>query len=301
MKFTARNMMAWACAWVLIRLGYVRKALEKAHQGEYIISFYFHKPTKREFESCIQWFLKHKFHFLSIDDLGEIIEGKRPFPKGAVLITVDDGWQSNEKSIVDTAIKYGVPVTIFVSTEPVEQGAYWWSYASQAKHAGHPSVSREVLKIIPNEERLKYIRRIQKRVKLEREALTVEQVQRISKTGQVTIGGHTHTHPILVNCTEKSVMEELYMSKFKLEHWTGRKVESFAYPNGDYREREIEVLKTLGYRYAFSTRPVYLTKEELADRYELPRFGFLEGGSFSENVCRMSGVWKFFVQKVGLS
>src|SRR5690606_18065214 len=104
----------------------------------------------------------------------------------------------------------------------------------------------------------------------------------------------THTHPILPQCTDDTVREELQLSKEKLEAWTGKEVKFFAYPNGDFTPREISTLKDLDYKLSFANNPQYLTPETLRQSpYSIPRFGFLEGASFVENICRMAGVWNY--------
>ena len=85
--------------------------------------------------------------------------------------------------------------------------------------------------------------------------------------------------------------DELNTSKQKLETWINKEIAFFAYPNGDYTIREIQVLKDCGYRLAFSNVPHYLTKQHLENHFELPRIGLLEGASLAENICRMVGVW----------
>src|SRR5690606_30176460 len=103
--------------------------------------------------------------------------------------------------------------------------------------------------------------------------------------------------PILPNCEEETVYEELVKSKKKLELWTEKEVNLFAYPNGDFGIREKEILKKLNYKYAFTNQPNYLTKDNLKDPYNIPRFGFLEGASFAENICRMVGLWQPIMRK----
>ena len=66
----------------------------------------------------------------------------------------------------------------------------------------------------------------------------------------------------------------------------------FAYPNGDYGSREIDVLKKLDYGLAFASQPGYITEEIAQNKFALPRFGFLEGASKAENICRIIGLWK---------
>lgn len=245
--------MCWAFSCLLIALGLVSRAKKRALRGDFILSIYFHNPSKKEFERCVKWLMKNKFKFLNDTDLDEIANQKVSFPKGAVFLSVDDGWQSNEENIVEVAKKYNIPVTIFVSTEPVEKGVYWWSYISGAKV--------QHLKEIPNEERLLLVNERKKEVSVDREAFSVDQLKRVAEVKQITIGGHTHTHPILPNCSDETVYKELRVSKEKLEKWINKEVTTFAYPNGDYGIREKEILEQLNYKYGFSNKPQYLTKD----------------------------------------
>lgn len=292
MVLTTRNLIAFFLAVFLMLSGKVRKARERAMKGEFIISIYFHNPSKKEFESIVKWLIKKKFHFISLYELKKIVAKDAPFPKGAVLITVDDGWASNENNIVETANKYRVPVTIFVATEPVEiGGGYWWSYGKAAIGKGLIEQSIGELKKMPNQDRLAVINGIKDSISLPREAMTIDQIKRISRSDLVTLGGHSHSHAILTTCTDKEMDVELAHSKEKLTSWIGKEVECFAYPNGDFSQREIEVVKKFGYTLGFGNNARYLTREELNKNYSLPRFGFLEGASFVENICRMVGVW----------
>jgi peptidoglycan/xylan/chitin deacetylase (PgdA/CDA1 family) len=292
MKINARLLFTFILANLLLYLGFVKLRRNKLLHQECILSICFHKPSKEEFERCVKWFKKYNFQFLSLSDVERIIDGGLPFPKGGVLLTFDDGWQSNEANVIAVANEYQVPVTIFVSTGPVEEGNYWWTYVARAKQEGLCKVPVESLKKQHNEERLAKIKELQRVVSIERSALTIDQVRRAAKSPYVTIGGHTHSHPILINCSDEHVYDELKVSKEKLEEWTGKEVRYFAYPNGDYGLREIKILESLHYRLAFSIKREYLLPGSLKDRFELPRFMFLEGASFAENICRMIGIWK---------
>lgn len=300
MDLSLRNVVTWFLANLLIICGFVRRAKVKSMRGEFILSMYFHDPSGKEFEACVKWLRKNCFTFLSINDIYRIIQQNLPLPKGAVLLTVDDGWKDNEKNIVKVANKYRVPVAIFVSTEPVEEGAYWWSYLKKAKDLKLKIPPKASLKKMSNDLRLSVINKIKRNVVLEREAMTIEQIRRISESEFVTIGGHTHSHPILTNCDDDQLYSELKVSKDKLENWTGKEVSFFAYPNGDYSKKEMQVLHDLNYKLAFSSVPKPLTVSDLKNNYCLPRFGLLEGASFAENLCRMMGVWKPMMLKFSL-
>lgn len=292
MSISLRNRIGNLFARFLINTGSVKRACHKLQQGDYMLSLCFHAPSKDFFESCVEWLSKNGFHFISVNELEEIINEQKPFPKGAVVITIDDGWQSNLDNIVPIADKYKVPVEIFVSTEVVEKGSgYWWSYIVAARKMGLSKEPVEFFKTIDNEDRVRILEETKTKIQLKREALTVEQVNEISKSGYIGIGSHSVSHPILPRCSNESSKHEILSSKERLEEWTGKQVKHFAYPNGDFSNREISFLKRYGYTLAFTTEQKYLTKEKLTQRYKLPRFMMVENATFEENICRIVGVW----------
>lgn len=297
MYLSARNISCWIVAQLLTTLGAVRFAKRRALNGPYILSVYFHNPSKEEFERCIEWFKKNGFTFLSLADMEEIIQRKVPFPKGAVLLTVDDGWHSNEDNIVAAANKHNVPVAIFVSTAPVEEGVFWWSYCNPKKVSPKTNnLSLSQMKRLPNQKRLQQLWKKKQTVALQREAMTIEQIRRVAQSKYVTIGGHTHNHPVLTNCSSEEMHMEISLCKKKLEAWVDKNVTYFSYPHGEYSLREVEELKENAFSLAFGINQDYLTPEHLNDPFGLPRFCFVEGASFAENLCRITGIWKFSKQ-----
>jgi len=293
MKTSIRNFAGYLIANAMMMFGIVKKARQKVLNGNYIISLCFHSPSKVFFESSVSWLSKNGFHFISVNELEKISKGEIPFPKGAVVITVDDGWKSNFDNIVPIAVKNKIPVTIFINPEMVEKGnAYWWSYINEANKKGLVKNSAEYYKSLNNDDRLKIIDEIALQVKLERQALTIEQVKEISgNSGVVSIQSHTVSHPILPKCSDERSAFEIIQSKKIIQEWTGKNVSHFAYPNGDYTQREIDTLKHTGYTVAFTTNQHYLSQDDLKDLYRLPRLLMLEDASFKENICRMMGVW----------
>lgn len=284
--------MAWVLSLGFIAIGLTKKAKKEALNGDYILSVYFHSPSKKLFEFCVKWLLKNNFHFLTQADMLDIYAEKKAFPKGGVIITVDDGWASNEENIVAIANKYKVPVTIFISTEPIENGNYWWPYVDHAEKHNIGGYTVAQLKHVPNKQRERALAQIKESVSLPREAMTIAQVKSIAKSDYLIIGGHTVTHPILPNCDDEESFIELKDSKLILENWIGKSVDSFAYPNGDYGNREVDYLKKLNYKIAYTTKPQPLTKGSLSHIYELPRFAVFENVSNAEAICRMVGVWQ---------
>ena len=293
MHLTPRNIVSFFVARLLVITGFVKRANQRARKGNYILSIYFHNPNQKLFVRCVKWLQKKGFSFIDDKALKGVVKGEIPFPKGAVIITVDDGWGNNKNNIVSVANKYQIPVSIFITTQPVEEGIpYWWSYIKAARQNEISCYSIEYLKKINNEERVSIVAMLQKQLQpLPREALTVEEVQEIAKSPYVTIGSHTVSHPILTKCSDEKALSEILESKNKIESWIHKTVDAFAFPNGSFSQREIQFLQQNNYQLLFSTQPTYLTEARLKGHYTIPRFEVLENVSFAENICRMSGVW----------
>ena len=98
--------------------------------------------------------------------------------------------------------------------------------------------------------------------------LNESQIKEMSDSGLVEFGGHTQTH-LNLNEAETSVAEaEIRANKQWLEKVTGKPCVSFAYPAGKYTERDVLILKQLGFTSAFTCeraiRPV-------SDPFQIPR------------------------------
>jgi peptidoglycan/xylan/chitin deacetylase (PgdA/CDA1 family) len=261
-------------------------------KGEILLSIYFHNPSHKLFTSCVIWLKKKGFSFISVGDLQDIIANKKSLPPYSVLLTVDDGWKENKENIAEVAEQLQIPVTIFISTEPVEkEKRFWWTVVDDGRKNKITNKSVGELKHIPDEEKVKIIAQIEKELPKKRDALTVDEVKEIANGNFITIGSHTVSHPILTQCKNEQSLFEINNSKQKLEDWLQKPVTSFAYPNGMYSEREKENLKDAGYTIAFNTIPGYVTKETLNSPFDIPRFDVLENVSLLENYCRMTGIW----------
>ena len=72
------------------------------------------------------------------------------------------------------------------------------------------------------------------------------------------IGAHTMSHPILARLSDEQARQEIEGSKIFLEQLLGERVGLFAYPNGkpgeDYTPQTVEVVRSLGFDAAVSTR-----------------------------------------------
>jgi peptidoglycan/xylan/chitin deacetylase (PgdA/CDA1 family) len=292
MKWTIRNTLAYLYAKSLLLSGAAARSMKQFHASDDILSIYFHNPTSSMFEKTVKWLMREKVTFISTEQLNLISQGKIKAPRSAVVITVDDGWKSNKENVIQIARKFNIPVTIFISTEPVlQQKPFWWSYNQRINQQGVGYMKSSVLKKWSNKERLAYLNGYGFLNAYAEEAMDEADLIELDKHNNVFFESHTVSHPILTQCSDEEADREIYLSKVQLEIALGRKIKGFAYPNGAYAHREISLLEKYGYDYAFTTRSAFLKPKDLQNRFELPRFEVLDQVSFAENICRIAGIW----------
>jgi len=291
-KRMARNTACWLLATVLILLGCVKRAKHESFQDGTITSIYFHNPNKKLFRKIVVWLEKNGYSFISCDQLREILGKKIPCPRGAVWISLDDGWKGNLENVIPTSVEYDIPITIFICTDAAENGTFWWTRVSAYASLLPAELRRiEAIMRLPEDSRKQVLELITQAVPQgdsRREAMTVEDVRRIS--------AHTVTHPILPNCNDHQLAHELGESKRKLEEWTGKPINTFAYPNGSFDGRESQFLKKHGYELAVTIENNLARSN--GDCYLFPRTDVMDDGSFVENLCHALGVWEPIVNRV---
>lgn len=292
MKWTTRNILAYLYAKAILFTGASERAMEKFHQSENVLSLFFHNPSKNHFEQIVKWLIKQGVNFISTEELLEYFTKQTELPRSSVLITVDDGWRENKENIIEVANLYQIPVTLFITTEPVlKQKPFWWSFNHRINEQGIGFIKTPKLKTWTNKERITYLNGNGFSNAFSSEAMDENDVREADQSKYVFIESHTVSHPILTNCNDSEAEEEIHMSKKQLEEIVGRKIKGFAYPNGFYGDREITLLKKHGYQYGFTTKSGYLSLDKSRCLYTLPRIEILDNVSFAENVCRMSGLW----------
>ncbi|MDR0967098.1 MAG: polysaccharide deacetylase family protein [Myxococcales bacterium] len=82
--------------------------------------------------------------------------------------------------------------------------------------------------------------------------LTWDEVRAMSRQG-ITFGAHTVKHTVLTHESVEAIEGELTRSKAEIEAETGRAVLDFAYPNGLFDARVLDILRRLGFRSAVTT------------------------------------------------
>lgn len=94
--------------------------------------------------------------------------------------------------------------------------------------------------------------------------LTWDQIKAMDQGG-MTIGGHTRTHPYLLDITDPvALRREIIGGKSVVENRIGHAINLFAYPYGQYNDQIVEKVKEAGYKAARSAHEgVYHTRDDL--------------------------------------
>ena len=97
-----------------------------------------------------------------------------------------------------------------------------------------------------------------------------DQIREINKEDFVEIGNHSHTHEYLVDDSEELIIKDIKKSISIFEKELGKNSIFFSYPFGEYSLKFKDIIKSLGFKYAFGQHSGVI--DETKDSYELPRY-----------------------------
>ncbi len=80
------------------------------------------------------------------------------------------------------------------------------------------------------------------------------QLREIARLGH-QIGSHSHTHPLLTQCSPLALQEELTASKKNLEDRLGLAVQTISLPGGRYNARVLAACAQAGYARVYTSAP----------------------------------------------
>jgi peptidoglycan/xylan/chitin deacetylase (PgdA/CDA1 family) len=217
--------------------------------------------------------------FLSARRAGDL----RGLPRRPLVITLDDGWADNAR-LLPALKSYGVRPTVFVCTSIVGTNRhYWWT------HAPDPA-DREILKQAAEDERLRELASsgfASDTQFTDRQALSAGDLAEMAPW--VDFQSHTRSHPILTRCSDERAVSEIAGSAEDIERLTGVRPRAFAYPDGAYCDRDVELVRQAGYECAITIVPGY--NDARTDHYRLKRIIITDGAGPTELVARASGTF----------
>jgi len=172
---------------------------------------------------------KRGFNFVTFRDLANGIKVKKP-----IILTFDDGYEDNYLNLLLLLKKHNAKVVIYCLGDRSIQSNIW------DEKLGEPRAN----------------------------LMSDSQIQECHNSGLIEIASHGLKHQHLPSLNEVDADEEFKLSKLNLEQLINEKVVSFAYPYGDYGEREEVMAYEAGYDFAIGTinGPLKLTDNYYAIR-----------------------------------
>ncbi|HEY5464520.1 MAG TPA: polysaccharide deacetylase family protein [Hanamia sp.] len=103
---------------------------------------------------------------------------------------------------------------------------------------------------------------------------------------EIELGSHSASHITLSNISnQEKLKEEVHDSKIQIEKQTGRKVNIFALPNGNYNDAVIDQCKIAGYEHVLTVDEKLFTKENVSE-FKLPRL-LIPYDNYYENLLKV--------------
>ena len=270
--------------FLALRLTLLPFVLREVFQRKKVTIIVYHAPSADVFDAHLG-VLKHLYNIVS---LSAYVEARQRgafsnLPPKALIITLDDGHRSNYalKTVIE---RHNVPVTIFLCSGLVDTRRRFWF-----QHVATSAIVQQ-LKTVHDGERLAILRREgfeETKEFDERQALSAFELEEL-KT-KVDFQSHTVFHPILPRCLTARAAAEITKSKEDLELGLATEVYAFAYPNGEYSERELRLVESAGYRCALTLDRGF--NSEKTPLFRLRRICLPDHADRHELLVKTSGLW----------
>ena len=270
------------------------------------------------FAKQMRYLRRKKYNIISLDEGIRLLQEKQNIPKNSIIITFDDGYNDNYSEAFPILQKYGVPASIFLTTDFINTGRMWY-------HEIEKSISNTNVKTISlngnnyslytkkqkNEllnKLIKYFKSYDlekgsvnefvddlcKRLNTQMNSinglsLTWDQIKEMNKFN-ISFGSHCVNHiPCSVH-SEEILKREIIESKKIIDEMLNQNTIAFAYPYGeekDYDKKTIKFLKDNGFIYALAVGEDF--NNHFTNQYKLKRISIRGDDSMIDFYNRLSG------------
>lgn len=238
--------------------------------------------TPETFQKNIE-ILRPLFEFVKLSEWLDKRQKNLPLPAKACAITFDDGWADNYEFAYPVLQKTGVPATIFIVSDMIGTNTRFWPErlaaivtsisTEQPEKWSIPELkwlrcaktdykflkfapSREEItqliahaKQLPDQEINVRLDRIKSKLELKYTSrspslLSWSQIKEMIDSGLIDAGSHTCHHTRLNSQTPIEILtKEIVHSKRVIEQQLGKPITIFCFPNGDYSETALELVR----------------------------------------------------------
>jgi peptidoglycan/xylan/chitin deacetylase (PgdA/CDA1 family) len=233
--------------------------------------------------------LARNYTVVNLSEVSDCLRSGRALPPNATVITVDDGYRDFYQVAWPVLREFGLTATMFLVSDFVEGRNWLWGdridYAVKRTNLQEATVSlptgsvvhirlgsvdekwdalwklkaaaksaplaaaEELVKSLPEQLGVS----MPEEIPNEYTPLRLEEIRTMARAG-IEFGAHTTTHPILprVEGTER-LQFEIGGCRQRLEKLLDMPVRHFCYPNGDWDERSLRMVRESGFDTAVTT------------------------------------------------
>lgn len=230
----------------------------------------------------------------AVIQLNQLIESMQrrgtPFPGGAVVITIDDGWYSTFSGMAPALEQYQLPATLYCDTASLLRGeplvhmlahnVWRRSHPSRRAPACHEAMRKSLDRSLSHEVRMANVRELSASLGvpiaplLESrtfEYMSTEQLAELARRG-IDVQLHTHNHTIHDHSI-RAVRDEVVKNRVVLSEATGVSLEHFVhfcFPSGVTSPVAAESIRAIGLASGTTTKPGLAYAD--SNPFRLPRF-----------------------------
>lgn len=280
---------------------------------------YWHVVSESQFRAQIRYFREH-YDVLSLDEALSANEGSSTSNgRPRITITFDDGYAGNFQTALPILREFDMPFTVYVATSKVQNGGLYWydvvidalfergSTELEVETSSGPIKYRkkewldsrqwatvngvlEKLKRLPADERDQVADRLHLTTKSPTlSMMTPEETGRLASEPLATVGCHTHNHDLLDTIPVSDARDSIEQAQQLLKQWCGYRPTHFAYPNGNYSDDIVNLIRDLGFLSAVTTEDRLFCPDD--DRHLIPRIAVGKFDTLNLIRAKIAGVF----------
>lgn len=244
--------------------------------------------------------LNQHYHVVPLDEL--LANPRNSAGRAKVALTFDDGWEDTFRVAFPHLLAHQMPATLFVCTGlvgtnqvlPEERFARLWTQCAAhsrlddlVSDLSHWGVEKrknqserpkkrywsEEVRRIPLTARLLLLDHFEQRYQItpvgNRRFLSWPEIDVMMRTGLIQLGSHTSRHATLPAENDHSIRREIEDARRLLLARTGTDAAIMSYPNGMYNRRVLDIVRSMGIRWALAGDPGLVTPR--SNHWYIPR------------------------------
>ncbi len=222
------------------------------YKNRLIVLAYHDIKDQKIFTKHIQYLTSY-YNVINISQLRRHLYNDEKLPEYPLLITFDDGDYSVFTKGIPVLKYYQAPACLFIITGLINtKKDFWWDvvYENGKKNNENIIITHQKVKRLKNISNLERLRILESYELSERKQLSTKELE-LLEANKISIGNHSHTHPMFDKCNPKEIIAELNNSYQQFLNWKIEGYDVFAYPNGNYDRLSEKILEKNNIKLAF--------------------------------------------------